>query len=406
MAQDILTISQITHRVTSILEGDSELRNIWIQGEVGNFTRASSGHLYFGLKDAQSQISCVMWKSAAVRQQWLPEVGDEIQVRGRISVYRTRGVYQFQASELVPAGRGSLYAQFEMLKAQFEREGLFRAERKRPIPAFPRRLGIVTSAEADALQDVLRTLRQRWNDTHVVLFHSLVQGAEAPFHLERAFAQAEEYHGSVHPLDALLLVRGGGSLEDLWAFNDERVVYAVHRSSMPVITGVGHETDTTLVDFVADLRAPTPTGAAVAAVPDGEEIAQGLGNLTFRLQGQVLGLLNWHRDRLAQQDVRLRNAHPVRVLQQRGQDLDGLEARLQRAMSALMRQRKADLHNATGRLGSLSPFRVLERGYSMIRKEDGKVVTEPNQTVAGERLQVHSQGGIYAVERIGESEAD
>ena len=402
----IYGIADITRRIASLLRGESDLQNVWIAGEVSQFSQPSSGHLYFTLKDDRAQLACIMWASTARRHRWLPEPGDQIQALGKVDVYEARGQYQFIASRFIPAGRGSLFAQFERLKARFAQEGLFRSDRKRSLPAYPQRIGIVTSPEADALRDVLRTLQNRWPVVEVVLFPSLVQGNEAPPALVRALQTAEAYHASRQPLDAVLLVRGGGSAEDLWAFNDEDVVYAVAHHAVPIVTGVGHETDFALVDFVSDVRASTPTGAAMEVVPDRAELIQALIQVRGRLQRRMEGAANLRRARMEQLAIRLRNAHPMQVLRQRTQDLDYLTARLERAKALAGERRKAELAAVTARLASLNPFAVLERGYSLVRTANGQIVTHPELVSYGERLQVQNQGGVFAVTRVEEDMFD
>ncbi|MGB5050904.1 MAG: exodeoxyribonuclease VII large subunit, partial [Caldilineaceae bacterium] len=257
-----ITISAVTTHIVNLFEGDERLRDVWLLGEVSNWKKAASGHIYFSLKDAGASLSGVMWKGNAFRHTWLPREGDQVMAHGYVGVYPERGSYQFYADEIRPAGRGQLYAQFEALKGKLAAEGLFDAESKRPIPAQARRLGVVTSPGAAALRDVLRVLSQRWPLVEVILFPTLVQGNDAPGQIVAALEAASRFGntGSLfdgEPLDTILLVRGGGSIEDLWAFNDEGVARAVAASRVPVIVGVGHETDFTIVDFVADLRAPT-----------------------------------------------------------------------------------------------------------------------------------------------------
>ncbi|HRJ45551.1 MAG TPA: exodeoxyribonuclease VII large subunit, partial [Caldilineaceae bacterium] len=276
-----ITISAVTTHIVNLFEGDELLRDVWLLGEVSNWKKAASGHIYFSLKDAGASLSGVMWKGNAFRHTWLPREGDQVMAHGYVGVYPERGSYQFYADEIRPAGRGQLYAQFEALKEKLAGEGLFDAERKRPIPSTPRRLGVVTSAGAAALRDVLRVLSQRWPLVEVILFPTLVQGNDAPGQIVAALEAANRFGngGSLFdgdPVDTILLVRGGGSIEDLWAFNDEKVARAVAASRAPVIAGVGHETDFTIVDFVAVLRAPTPSAAAAAAVPDRWELIEQL----------------------------------------------------------------------------------------------------------------------------------
>ncbi len=393
-----LGITQITRRIKGLLTRDPHLQDIWIQGEVSSFTLARSGHIYYSLKDQGAQISCVMWSSATRRQRWLPETGDEVRVYGKVDVYAPRGSYQFISTQLEPEGRGSLYAEFERLRARLQAEGLFDRPRK-PIPAYPQRLGVVTSSEADAWRDVQKTLRERWPQVEVVLFPSLVQGREAPARLVRALADTVRYHTHEKPLDTVLLVRGGGSAEDLWAFNDEELVYTVVRHSLPVVTGVGHETDTALVDFVSDQRAATPTAAAAAATPDRREVAHWLHQVRGRLRQQLGHRLSFEQSRWGQMSIRLSNVHPVQVLRQKAQELDQMEMRLQQTWQLRQHQRRATLANMQTRLEALSPFAVLERGYSVVRTVDGRVITAPDQALPGESLKVDSHGGAYPVLR-------
>ncbi len=393
-----LRISEITRRIKGLLTRDPNLQDIWIQGEVSSFTVARSGHIYYSLKDREAQITCVMWSSSARRQRWLPEEGDEVRAYGKVDVYAPRGNYQFISSQMEPEGRGSLYAEFERLRARMQAEGLFDRPKK-PIPTYPQRIGVVTSSEADAWRDVQKTFRERWPNVEAVLFPSLVQGREAPARLIEALKDTVQYNEHVKPLDSVLLVRGGGSAEDLWAFNDEQLVYTLAEHPLPIITGVGHETDTTLVDFVSDLRAATPTAAAAAATPDRREVTQRLRQLDGRLRQKLANSLNFEQSRLGQMIIRLENVHPMQVLRQKAQELDQLDMRLQQIWLLSQNQRRASLANAKTQLEALSPFAVLERGYSVVRTLEGQVITAPDQALPGERLKVDSQGGAYPVVR-------
>ena len=412
------------------------LRDVWVLAEVSRWTRAASGHIYFSMKDSGAVINSLMWRGNAHRHAWLPNEGDQILAHGHVTVYPERGQYQFYADEIRPAGRGQLYAQFEALKERLAAEGLFEEERKRPIPVSPRRLGIVTSQSAAAFQDVLRVLRQRWPLADSVLFPTQVQGAEAPGQIVAALAAANMYttkegtprdssredlaglpllfndngsstfdsepghawRGDGH-LDTILLVRGGGSIEDLWAFNEEAVAYAVAGSNVPVVTGIGHETDFTIADFVADLRAPTPTGAAVAATPDRWEMLDGVKQTRLWLlragSEEVSGRkVHWQELRR-----RLVRSAPLRQIDLARQRLDEVEERLTRVTSSELRRRKEQLESGKARLEGLNPSGVLSRGYSIVQKSDGTVVSAPGQTSIGERLQVRSAGGAYPVQR-------
>src|SRR5512134_1641005 len=254
------TVSKLTFYIRKLLEENEVLQDVWVQGEISNLSRPASGHVYFTLKDSSAALKCVMWKTSALRLRMGLQDGMEVEVHGRIGVYEVSGQYQLYADQIRPVGEGALYQEFMRLKSMLEAEGLFASERKRPIPMFPHRIGIVTSATGAALRDMLNTLRRRLPLVEVILAPSPVQGVEAPPALVKALQSLV-----LQSPDVILLARGGGSIEDLWAFNDERVVRAVANSRVPVICGVGHETDFTLSDFAADLRAPTPTAAAELA---------------------------------------------------------------------------------------------------------------------------------------------
>ncbi|MFZ2359370.1 MAG: exodeoxyribonuclease VII large subunit, partial [Anaerolineae bacterium] len=262
------TVTQLLSQIKTLIEREQTLRNVWLQGEVSNFVRATSGHCYFTLKDERAVLACVMWKQDAQRLARLPQNGQQVLVHGYVSVYESQGKMQFYADALELAGVGRLYQEFEALKAKLAAEGLFDPEHKRPLPAWPQRIAVVTSPRAAALRDILRTLALRYPAVEVLLAPSAVQGAEAPAQIVAAIELLNDWHAGVEPIDVIIVARGGGSIEELWAFNDEQVARAIAASSVPVVSGVGHETDFTLADFAADLRAPTPTGAAAAAVPD------------------------------------------------------------------------------------------------------------------------------------------
>ncbi|MEM7538728.1 MAG: exodeoxyribonuclease VII large subunit [Chloroflexota bacterium] len=298
-----ITISTLSTHIATLIENDERLRDVWVIGEVSNWKRAASGHAYFSLKDSGATINAVIWRNNANAHTWLPKSGDQIIAHGYVGLYPDRGTYQLYVNRIQPAGRGRLYEQFEALKAKLQAQGLFDDERKQPIPTpfsvervAPYRVGIVTSATAAALRDILRVFHLRWPLIEVVLFPTLVQGHEAPAQIANAIVAAnqyssgqsssndvsnptifeqilsDQYTGAHQPLDTLILTRGGGSIEDLWAFNDERVAYAIAQSTLPIVTGIGHEIDFTIADFVADLRMPTPSAAAAAVTPDQAEV--------------------------------------------------------------------------------------------------------------------------------------
>lgn len=392
-----LTVSSLNLHITQLFERDELLRDLWIIGEVSNWKRATSGHVYFSLKDSGATLNAVMWKTHTFAHTWLPHNGDQIIAHGYVGVYPERGQYQLYVNRIQPAGRGQLYAAFEALKTRLAAAGLFDGSRKRPFPSQPRTIGIITSADAAALRDILRLLVARWPLVQVVLFPTLVQGAEAPGQIVAALENANHYSATVAPLDILILARGGGSIEDLWAFNDEQVAYAIAASVCPIITGIGHETDFTIADFVADLRAPTPSAAAVAVTPDRldhiERLAEQRQWLVQRLRNQ------WQQtqQRLIQSQLRLRRLAPERQLDRRRQQLDDRALRLDRIIQRKVERWQERTTLVHARLTALSPLNVLRRGYSIVQRADSAVVTTPTMVNAGEQLAVHASGGLYYV---------
>lgn len=395
-----LTVTALTTQIVLLFQNSEELRDVWVSGEVSNWKKAASGHIYFRLKDSGATINAVMWRNAAQGQGWLPREGDQVLAHGYVGVYPEGGNYQLYANILRPAGRGQLYAQFEALKARLEAAGFFAPARKRPIPVAPARAAIVTSPDAAALRDVLRVLSARWAQVEVIVFPTLVQGAEAPAQIAQAIAAANRYSTAVEALQVLLLVRGGGSIEDLWAFNDEQVANAIVASDLPVVSGVGHETDFTIADFVADLRAPTPSAAAMVITPDRAELLAQLAGVQRRLAQDALARLTVERRHLGQLTARLERTHPRRQLDNQLQRLDERTRRLHLAVARRLERLAERRAQASLRLASLNPARVLQRGYSIVQRADGAVVTGPEGAPAGERLQVRSAGGVYPVEKV------
>jgi exodeoxyribonuclease VII large subunit len=389
-----LTVSQLTFRIRKLLEDSPELRDVWVTGEVSNLSRPASGHIYFTLKDKNASLKCVMWKTEAARTRPILQEGSAVEVHGKIAVYEPQGQYQLIASLIQAKGEGALYQEFLRLKAMLEAEGLFASERKREIPEFPKMIGIVTSATGAALRDMLNTIRRRQPLARVILASSPVQGVDAPPALVTALA----YLNKQNP-DAILVARGGGSIEDLWAFNDERVVRAVVASKAPVISGVGHETDFTLCDFAADLRAPTPTAAAELATQTTlDDLKAGLTFHASRLTDLTSGLLSDHQTFLSSITARLKYVSPERRIQSEFQLLDELARRTATALKHSIQLQSARVDGISKRLQSLNPAGVLARGYAIItRKEDGKVVSHVSD--AKGELTVRVSDGEFDVDR-------
>lgn len=387
-----------------------------VRGELSGFSRAASGHCYFSLKDgggAAALLRCAMFRRAATLLDFAPADGQQVELRGRLGVYEARGELQLVVESLARVGSGTLYEEFLRLKARLQAQGLFDAARKRPLPAHPRAVGVVTSLGASALHDVLTALARRAPQVRVVVYPTLVQGAEAPTALAAALTRA----GQRAEVDTLLLVRGGGSLEDLWAFNDERVVRAVAGCALPVVCGVGHETDITLADLAADLRAPTPTAAAELAAPAQAEQLATLATREAALARALQRALDGHAQRL--DTLALRLGRPAAALASQGQRLGGLEqrlrrtlelrvqaaaqaqqslaARLQRAAAVLLQRQAARLEAAGSRLVALDPRQVLHRGYAWVERDDGTPVTSVQGLLPGQQIQaVWSDGRARA----------
>ncbi len=389
-----LTVSQLTFHIRKQLEGDPTLQDVWVEGEISNLSRPASGHIYFTLKDKNASLRCVMWKLDAGRLRMNLQDGMAIEAHGKIAVYEPQGQYQLIVNMIQPKGEGALYQEFLRLKAMLESEGLFDVERKRPIPGLPQKIGIVTSQTGAALRDMLNTLRRRLPLAQVILAPSPVQGVDAPPALVNALQSLNKQNP-----DIILLARGGGSIEDLWAFNDERVVRAVADSSAPIICGVGHETDFTLCDFAADLRAPTPTAAAELATQTSvQDLQDMLTDLYARITSSTLGLLAEQKAVISTLSARLRYLSPERRIQSDTQHLDELAHRAFSALTHRIQLHFANVDGISKRLQALNPEGVLARGYAIItRKDDGAVVSKISQ--ARGAMNVRVSDGEFEVKK-------
>jgi len=389
-----LTVSQLTFRIRKLLEDNPELQDVWVTGEISNLSRPASGHIYFTLKDKNASLKCVMWKTDAMRTRPNLQEGAAVEVHGRIAVYEPQGQYQLIASLIQAKGEGALFQEYLRLKAMLEAEGLFDPERKRELPTFPQTIGIVTSATGAALRDMLNTIRRRQPLTRIILAPSPVQGVEAPPALVNALATLNAQNP-----DVILVARGGGSIEDLWAFNDERVVRAIAASQAPVISGVGHETDFTLTDFAADLRAPTPTAAAELATQTTlADLHFQLSNFQSRLMDLTSSLLTDHQALIFSLASRLKYVSPERRIQSEFQYLDELSRRAASALTHRIQLQSARVDGISKRLGALNPSGVLARGYAIVtRKSDGKVVSRVSQAQA--EMTVRVSDGEFEINR-------
>jgi exodeoxyribonuclease VII large subunit len=424
-SEQVLTVSEVNARAKKRLESDPALRRIWVRGEVSTWTvqtkRNRNPYAFFTLRDETSQLSGVIWNDVLSQLSRHPEKGETVRVRGSIGVYAVRGVYQIQAEELIiESGAGALWQQYEQTKRKLEAEGLFATECKRPLPKYPRRVGVITSLEGAVLHDIAQIARERHAGIPIVVFPASVQGERAPESLVAALALANSpaVAQQVGALDVLILARGGGSIEDLWAFNDEAVVRAVANSRIPTVSAVGHETDTVLTDFAADVRAPTPSAAAQTVFPDREELRERLRQLVERSERATR--LERVRDRLAAVQMRLEQAC-ARALDQRHKTLLGYatrlaqcspETQLARAREQLARAEHALVQHATGRLAThkqrltdlaakldtVSPFAVLQRGYALLRDpHTHAVLTRVAQVSANQPIEiVLADGALHA----------
>jgi len=392
------TISDINRYLRQMLEDDPQLQDLWVQGEISNYSRPASGHLYFTLKDSSAALKCVMWRSDAQRNKLPLRDGLAVEVHGKVSMYEAGGQLQLYADLIRPAGEGRLYQEFLRLKAMLEAEGLFDPIRKRSMPPFPHRIGIVTSPTGAALQDMLNTLRRRYPLAEVILSPTPVQGDEAPAGIVAAL---ERLNQAARP-DIILVARGGGSLEDLWAFNDERVVRTIAASEAPVITGIGHETDFTLADFAADLRAPTPTAAAELATPNRLDLLATVEEQTNRLNKTMLSIISDLRWQLNDQHNRLQRYSPLNRINNYRQRQDEITHRLHSAMLHNEQLRRIHLESLHTRLESLNPAAVLKRGFAILtRREDDQVITSYRQVRSDDEVQVQVSDGKFSAKVLG-----
>lgn len=386
----VLTVRELTQRVASLLAADELLSDLWVQGEVSNVRLPSSGHLYFSLKDDSTQLRCVLFRSQLRVQSFLPEQGQTINAHGRVSVYEREGVYQLIADSIQPVGLGAWELEFRRVQEKLAGEGLF--DRKRPLPRFPRVIGVVTSPAGAALQDIQRVLAERYPLVELVVIPTLVQGDGAP----RQIVAALETAGRLTELDVLLVARGGGAVEDLWAFNDERVARAIFASRVPVVTGIGHETDETIADLVADLRAPTPSAAAMAVTPDREECLRQVVYLSQQAAGVVQQRLAERWQGLHWLRSHARQHAPTALLVAARQALARRRGRAGDLVRHALSLWRKDVERERARAGALDPAAVLARGFSLCwHVVRGHHVRSVAEVARGDRLEIQVADGAF-----------
>ncbi|MEO6079992.1 MAG: exodeoxyribonuclease VII large subunit [Steroidobacteraceae bacterium] len=390
-SRDVYTVARLNSEARQLLEAG--LPALWVEGELSNFSAPASGHWYFTLKDREAQIRCAMFRNRNSLTGFKPRDGQQLMVRGRVSLYEPRGDYQLIAEAMEDAGEGALRREFERLKTKLAAEGLFSMELKRRLPAMPRRIAVVTSPTGAAVRDVLHILARRFPPAAVLIFPTPVQGAAATPSIVAAIDNAS----ARGDCDVLVLARGGGSIEDLWCFNDESVARAIRRCSIPVITGIGHEIDFTIADLAADVRAPTPSGAAELAVPDRRALLAIVDKAAVRLGASVERQLVRARQRCNELIARLQRAHPGNRLRQQAQRLDELDMRLRRAWESSLTRATQRLLLAQRGLDAISPLATIERGFAIVTRPDGSVVQDAAQVKKGDRIEARvARGTVLA----------
>lgn len=402
MEQQIYSVTQVNTYIQSMVDSDRLLAGLCVRGELSNYKVYPSGHHYFSLKDATGALRCVMFKSSALRLRFRPENGMKVLAMGRISVFPRDGAYQLYCTGLTPDGVGDLHVAFEQLKAKLQAEGLFDPAHKKPLPRYPGVIAIVTSSAGAAVHDMLRILRKRYPLSKVLLLPVRVQGAEAPAELCGAIRYVNRWNLA----DLIITGRGGGSLEDLWAFNDETLARTIYESRIPVISAVGHEPDVTISDYVADLRAATPSNAAELAVPDQAELVRRLRSITSAMGAQLSRQVKLNRKRMEVLASSRPLQSPTAYVDERRLLLDGVQRRLCTAQQQTLAGSRQRCVRLTAALDAMSPLKVLTRGYAMAQTEDGRLLRTVEQTSPGGRFTLHLADGrirasVEAIERTG-----
>ena len=401
MAQNVLSISQLNEYIRGKMDADPVLSQVAVRGEISNYKMYPSGHHYFTLKDDSSALRCVMFKGNAVRLRFRPENGMKVIAMGKVSVFSRDGTYQLYCTAMAMDGVGDLYAAFEQLKQKLASQGLFDPSHKKPLPRYPSTIGIITSSAGAAVHDMLRILRKRYPLSNVRLLPVRVQGVEAPGEIAAAIRYAN-YHKLA---DLLIVGRGGGSIEDLWAFNDERVAYAIFESKIPVISAVGHEPDVTISDYVADLRAATPSNAAELAVPDQDVLRQTLDAMSAAMITALNRQLKSARQHLNVLSQSPALHSPTGYIEQRERNLELLRNRLIAAQNSCISRKKERYISAVSKLDAMSPLKVLSRGYSMAQTEEREILRSVSQVELGERIHIFLCDGTLSATVMNKEES-
>lgn len=396
---DALTVTQLNDYIKRLIDGNAPLSSVYVKGEISNFkNHYGTGHYYFTLKDEGSQLKAVMFKSAAAKMKFMPENGMKITAHGRISSFVRDGAYQLYCDSMEPDGVGALYIAFEQLKNRLASEGLFDPSKKKPLPKIPMRVGIITSATGAAIRDMINVCGRRFPAATLILYPSLVQGPGAPAEL----ISGMQYFNQTSSVDVIIIGRGGGSIEDLWAFNDEGLARAVAQSRIPVISAVGHETDFTICDFAADCRAPTPSAAAELAVPDTMELKRKIQNIITREAGVIMSMIGMRRERLNTLSSSRAISNPMNHIDDKRMLIGMLADRMTRSTENTVRLKATLLARDAGRLEALNPLSIISRGYSAVYKEDGHLVRSVCDIELGDRVEFKTTDGsaVCTVEEI------
>lgn len=387
----ILTVSQLSDYIKMLFDNNSVLKSVYVRGEISGFVNHRTGHCYFTLKDSQSVIKAVMFKSSAERLKFMPENGMMVVIRGRVSTFPRDGQYQLYAESIEPDGIGALYIAYEQLKRKLEAEGLFDENLKKPIPYLPRRIGVVTSSEGAVIRDIINVTRRRFKGTEIVLFPSNVQGDSAEAELIGGIEYFNSNDGK--PVDVIIIGRGGGSIEDLFVFNSEKLARAIRRSNVPIISAVGHETDSTICDLASDLRAPTPSAAAELAVPDENEIRERISRDRSRLDELVRRKIKDHRDRLAQLSSDRRLTSPFAYLDDKRMELSSLSDKLEKSGEDIISAKREKLSHISSMLSAVSPLNIIARGYCAVFDENGELINSIDKLSVGEKFHIRASDG-------------